>query len=241
MVSSHTIYRPRGTDRQLFGDETLLSSYDLLRATQVLSTKESQRLNLSRPLPRNPSDPPQLSSRRSCRRQRLEGSPTRNRCHFWMVQPCPGADDTKESLSFERQPSLFKGRNQSWFHPLRTPSRPGAAAPGPHGGQRAVEGAFVYHLPAAPHRPPAARCWDTLLSSYDVLRTTQGPFHQGIPATQYNCHPERAERVEGSPTRNRCLLAGRESSLESSTRRNPCPLRDNLLFSKGETNRGFTL
>ena len=91
-----------------------------------------------------------------------------------MVKPCPGADHTKEFLSFEKQPSLFKGRNQSWFHPLRTPSRPGAAAPGPHGGQRAVGGAFACHLPAAMHQPPAARFWDTLLSSYDFLRTTQG-------------------------------------------------------------------
>ena len=75
----------------------------------------------------------------------------------WMAGPCLGADHTKESLSFAKQPSPFKGRNQSWFHPLRTPSRPGAAAPGPHGGQRAIGGFFAYHLPAARHRPPAAR------------------------------------------------------------------------------------
>ena len=81
----------------------------------------------------------------------------------WKAEPCLGADHTKESLSFERQPSLFKGRNQSWFHPLRTPSRPGAAAPGPHGGQRAGGGAFAYHLPAAMHRPPAARCYHPIV------------------------------------------------------------------------------
>ena len=87
--------------------------------------------------------------------------------------PCLGADNTKESLSFRRQPSLFKGRNQSWFHPLRTPSRPGAPAPGPHGGwgQSLVSSHTIY-------RP---RCTDRQLlgveirlASYDFLSTTQG-------------------------------------------------------------------
>ena len=79
-----------------------------------------------------------------------------------MAGPCLGADHTKESLSFGRQPSSFKGRNQSWFHPLRTPSRPGAAAPGPHGGLGAGVGFFAYHLPAAMHRPPAARFYHSV-------------------------------------------------------------------------------
>ena len=98
-----------------------------------------------------------------------------------MAGPFLGVDDTKEFLSFERQPSFFKGRNQSWFHPLRTPSRPGAAAPGPHGGS----GPSLV-LSHAIYRP---RCTDRqllgdegLLSSYYFLRITQGPFHQGIPA-----------------------------------------------------------
>ena len=73
-----------------------------------------------------------------------------------------GAVYTKESLSFGKQPSLFKGRNQSWFHPLRTPSRPGAAAPGPHGGLGVIDGFFAYHRPAAMHRPPAARFWGSV-------------------------------------------------------------------------------
>ena len=86
---------------------------------------------------------------------------------------CLGADHTKEFLSFGKQPSFFKGRNQSWFHPLRTPSRPGAAAPGPHRGQRAME-----VLSHAIDRP---RCTDRQLlgvairlSSYYFLRTRQG-------------------------------------------------------------------
>ena len=117
----------------------------------------------------------------------------------WKVKPCPGADHTKESLSFGRQPSFFKGRNQSWFHPLRTPSRPGAAAPGPHRGQRAVDGFSAYHLPAAMHRPPAARCWDTLLASYDVLRSRARnllpPWNPD--SAQYNCHPDGAAAAIG--------------------------------------------
>ena len=80
-----------------------------------------------------------------------------------MAKPCLGADHTKESLSFGRQPSFFKGRNQSWFHPLRTPSRPGAAAPGPHGGLGAIASAFACHLPAAMHRPPAARFYHPIV------------------------------------------------------------------------------
>ena len=80
----------------------------------------------------------------------------------WMAGPCLGAINTKESLSFEKQPSPFKGRNQSWFHPLRTPSRPGAAAPGPHGGLGTIVSSFAYYLPAATHRPPAARFWGSV-------------------------------------------------------------------------------
>ena len=74
-----------------------------------------------------------------------------------------GSVYTKESLSFGKQPSPFKGRNQSWFHPLRTPSRPGAAAPGPQGGQRAVVGFSACHRPAAMHRPPAARFYHPIV------------------------------------------------------------------------------
>ena len=50
LVSSHTIDRPRCTDRQLLGLETLLSSYHVLRTTQgcaLVVTPESQRLNIT--------------------------------------------------------------------------------------------------------------------------------------------------------------------------------------------------
>ena len=160
-----------------------------------------------------------------------------------MVEPCLGAINTKESLSFGKQPSLFKGRNQSWFHPLRTPSRPGAAAPGPHGGLGAVVSAFAYPLPAALHRPPAARFYHSVVivsrfgskagfcfrwwlrfrvgdpsnrpaGSVGMTVRVGSPGFQGatvLAGIQSNlaaaglcliCHPERAARAEGSPTRN---------------------------------------
>ena len=95
-----------------------------------------------------------------------------------MVKPCLGADHTKESLSFEKQPSFFKGRNQSWFHPLRTPSRPGAAAPGPHGGSE--PSLVLSHTLYRPRRTDRQLLGvETLLASYDFLRTGRGFFHQG--------------------------------------------------------------
>ena len=69
---------------------------------------------------------------------------------------CLGADHTKESLSFSKQPSPFKGRNQSWFHPLRTPSRPGAAAPGPRRG--AASSRWPFRIPSTGPAPPTASC-----------------------------------------------------------------------------------
>ena len=69
---------------------------------------------------------------------------------------CLGVDHTKESLSFGRQPSLFKGRNQSWFHPLRTPSRPGAAAPGPQRG--AANRRRFLRIPSTGRDAPTASC-----------------------------------------------------------------------------------
>ena len=112
-----------------------------------------------------------------------------------MAGPCLGADHTKEFLSFEKQPSLFKGRNQSWFHPLRTPSRPGAAAPGP---QWRAAGSRWF----SSHTIDRPRCTDRqllgfaiLLASYDVLRTTQGCALVVTPEsrrpTPY-CHPDGA-------------------------------------------------
>ena len=108
----------------------------------------------------NPGGPPCLSSRASETSRGISNPEPLPSCG---KGTCLGADHTKEFLSFEKQPSPFKGRNQSWFHPLRTPSRPGAAAPGPHGGLGAVVGAFACHLPAAMHRPPAARFRDSFV------------------------------------------------------------------------------
>ena len=118
-----------------------------------------------------------------------------------MVGPCLGADHTKEFLSFGRQPSLFKGRNQSWFHPLRTPSRPGAAAPGPHGGQRAGEGAFACHRPAAMHRPPAARFRDSfvIVSRFESKAGLCPRCHARIPAAHLICHPSSVEPRDRGP------------------------------------------
>ena len=97
---------------------------------------------------------------------------------LWMAGFFLGADHTKEFLSFEKQPSFFKGRNQSWFHPLRTPSRPGAAAPGPHRGWGQAGG-----LSHAIDRP---RCTDrqllgvgVLLTSCGVLGTKRSSCHEG--------------------------------------------------------------
>ena len=141
--------------------------------------------------PRNPGGPPCLSSRRS-RAAAIGGISNPEPLLSWKVKPCLGADHTKESLSFAKQPSPFKGRNQSWFHPLRTPSRPGAAAPGPHGGW----GQAV----VSPHTIYRPRCTDrqllgleTLLSSYGVLSTDQGPFHQGGSASSMEIPPIAAD------------------------------------------------
>ena len=196
---SHTLYRPRRTDRQLLGCAVWLSSYYVLRTRQgpfhqggsgtsmeiprlVPLARDDRQGKAPRPqgftrsLPsccaaasRHSDDVPCPgpypgipATRPNCHpdgaRRAIGGISNSEPLPLEMVKPCPGADDTKESLSFGRQPSPFKGRNQSWFHPLRTPSQPGAAAPGPHGGQRAVVTPFAYHLPAAMHRPPAARC-----------------------------------------------------------------------------------
>ena len=106
----------------------------------------------------NPGGLPCLSSRAS---GTSRGISNPEPLPLWKVEPCLGADHTKEFLSFEKQPSFFKGRNQSWFHPLRTPSRPGAAAPGPRRGQWAVVGFSANQRPAAMHRPPAARFRDS--------------------------------------------------------------------------------
>ena len=131
---------------------------------------ESRQPTLSGLLLRNPGGSPCLSSRAS---SASRGISNFRPLPLGMVEPCLGAINTKESLSFGKQPSLFKGRNQSWFHPLRTPSRPGAAAPGLHGGW----GQAV----VSPHTIYRPRCTDRqllgvegLLTSYNLLRTTQG-------------------------------------------------------------------
>ena len=84
-----------------------------------------------------------------------------------------------------------------------------------------------------------------LLASYNVLRIAQGCALVVTPESRrptLSVIPtEPAGRLEGSPTRNRCRLGGKGLALAQTTRRNFCPLRNNLRLSKGETNRGFTL
>ena len=184
---------------------------------------------------------PCLSSRASSASRGISNPEPRP---FWLAEDFLGADHTKEFLSFEKQPSFFKGRNQSWFHPLRTPSRPGAAAPGPQ--RRAAISRWFLRIPSTGRAPPTASC-SVLGYSFVIVLPFENNTglcprcHSGIPATQYNCHPERVKRAEGSPTFGRCHLRWQGLALGQTTRRNPCPLGDNLLFSKGETNRGFTL
>ena len=160
---SHAIDRPRRTDRQLLGLGVLLASYHVLRTRQGCALVVTQ----------NPGGPPYPdphsvipTSYNVChpeRVERVEGISNPKPLLSKMAGAGLGVDYTKEFLSFGRQPSLFKGRNQSWFHPLRTPSRPSWPRPlDPDGGQRAVGGAFAYHLPAALHRPPAARFWGSV-------------------------------------------------------------------------------
>ena len=157
---SHTIDRLRCTDRQLLGFGVLLASCHVLGTRQGSCHHEIPAPTLSRPLPGHPDILLCLSSRASAASRGISNPEPLPSCG---KGTCLGADDTKEFLSFGKQPSLFKGRNQSWFHPLRTPSRPGAAAPGPHGGLGAIVGAFACHLPAAMHRPPAARFYHPIV------------------------------------------------------------------------------
>ena len=57
LVSSHTIYRPRCTDRQLLGVGILFCHrITFWEQTKTFAIPESQRLTLSRALPRNPDD-----------------------------------------------------------------------------------------------------------------------------------------------------------------------------------------
>ena len=94
------------------------------------------------------------------------------------TKPCLGADHTKGFLSFEKQPSPFKGRNQSWFHPLKTPSRPGAAGPWTPWGA-AVNRRFL-RMPSTGRDAPTASC--SVMRYYCLpnyfLRAGQGSFYQ---------------------------------------------------------------
>ena len=194
----------------------------------------------------------------------------RYRAAFWeqggvlatkVAGPCLGAAYTKESLSLGRQPSLFKGRNQSWFHPLRTPSRPGAPAPGPQRG--AGNNRWPFRIPSTGRDAPTASCSVlrysfVIVSRFESRARTFPPrrqrFQHGDPSARKLARDDRsgkAPRPQGFtrslPSCQRCrTLESRRPTLTAVSythldvykrQAGPCHLRgkNSALFPKRRT------
>ena len=178
-VLSHTIDRPRCTDRQLLGDETLLSSYHFLRATQGPCR---QGIPAPDPVPAFiwPSRRPNMTVIPS------EWNESRD------LQPGIAAISDSGGLPWGRPHEgisvlwettfVFQRAKPIVVSPFENPfptRGPGPWTPRGDWGQAGV----------LSHTIDRFRCTDrqllgdeTLLSSYHFLRATQGPCRQGIPA-----------------------------------------------------------